>query len=236
MNSLNEEMYMEHILDLYKNPLNFGILENADFKERCFNPSCGDEVEIQAKVNRNKIVYRGSLLDFMGVDLAIKAMPIILREIPDLTFEIVGIGKESKKLKKLAKSLMVSKNVLFHGFVKGRLEMEKVLSDAALGIATFNTDILDDKVRNSDPGKIKDYMLMGMPVITTNAVYYHRRITNRRCGLVVEYKPEELAAAVIKLLKNRNLLKEYRQNAIHFIEKFDCNHIYKSNTERVLNK
>lgn len=51
----NQEMYMEHILDLYKNPLNFGILENADFRERCFNPSCGDEVEIQAKVNENKI-------------------------------------------------------------------------------------------------------------------------------------------------------------------------------------
>ena len=64
---MNQEMYMEHILDLYKNPLNFGILENADFKERCFNPSCGDEVEIQAKINNNKI----SDVKFIGKGCAI---------------------------------------------------------------------------------------------------------------------------------------------------------------------
>lgn len=189
-----------------------------------------------SKINRKKIVYRGMLLDHMGVDLAIKAMPLILKQIPDLIFEIIGIGEEEKKLKNLARSLKVSKNILFHGFVKGRQSLEEVLSDGALGLATFNTDIAYEKVRNSDPGKIKDYMLMGIPVITTNAVYFHQEITNRRCGLVIEYKPEELAAAVIKLLKNSNLLKEYRQNATRFIEKFDCNHIYRSNTERVLNK
>lgn len=189
-----------------------------------------------AKINRRKIVYRGMLLDHMGVDLVIKAIPLILKKIPDLIFEIIGTGEEEKELKNLAKNLGVSKNILFHGFVQGRQQMEKVLSDGALGIATFNTDIAYEKVRNSDPGKIKDYMLMGMPVITTNAVYFHQEITNERCGLVVEYKPEELAVAIIKLLKNRNLLKEYRQNAIRFIEKFDCNRIYKPNTERVLNK
>lgn len=187
-----------------------------------------------SSIKRNKIVYRGSLLDFMGVDLAIKAMPIILKEIPELTFEIIGIGKEGERLKKLAKSLKVSKNVIFHGFIEGRYEMEKVLSDAALGIATFNTDMLDDKVRNSDPGKIKDYMLMGMPVITTNALSYHRKITEKKCGVVVEYTVKEFAKAVIKILKNKKLLKEYRRNAIKFIEKFDCYNIYKPFLERIL--
>lgn len=187
-----------------------------------------------SKINRNKIVYRGSLLDFMGIDLVIKAIPIILKKIPDLTFEIVGIGKENYKLKTLTKSLNVSKNVIFHGFIKERHQMEKILSDAALGIATFNTDILDDKVNNSDPGKIKDYMLMGMPVITTNALFYHQIISERKCGVVIDYKVEKFAEAVIKLLRNKNTLKKYRQNAIKFIEEFDCYNIYKPNLQRTL--
>lgn len=187
-----------------------------------------------SQINRNKIVYRGTLQDFMGVDLAINAMPLILKKIPSLVFEVIGIGPDKERLKNLAKALKVSKNVIFHGFVEGREELEKVLSDAALGIATFNTNILDDKVRNSDPGKIKDYMLMGMPVITTNAVYYHQRITEKKCGLVVEYNPEKFAEALIGLLQHKNLLKLYRENAIKFIEKFDCNNIYKSNIGRVL--
>lgn len=189
-----------------------------------------------AKINRRKIVYRGMLLDHMGVDLVIKAMTLILKKIPDLIFEIVGTGEEEKKLKNLAKNLGVSKNVLFHGFVKGRQEMEKVLSDGAIGIATFTTDIAYEKVRNSDPGKIKDYMLMGMPVVTTNAVYYHKEIAKNRCGLVIDYNPEALASAVIRLLKNKRLLKEYRENATKFIERFDCRNILGPNVKRVINR
>lgn len=188
------------------------------------------------KINKNKIVYRGTLQDFMGIDLAIKAMPLILKEIPKLIFEVIGIGKDQERLIELARSLNVSQRVLFHGFVPGRQKLEQVLSDAALGVATFNTRILDDKVKNSDPGKIKDYMLMGMPVITTREVFYHQKITDQKCGLVINNNPEELAAAVIKLLKNKKLLKEYRTNAIKFIKRFDCQNILKPNIERILSK
>lgn len=187
------------------------------------------------KINRKKIVYRGMLLDYMGVDLAIKALPFIIKKFPNVIFEIVGTGEEEKNLKNLAKSLVVSQNVIFHGFVEKRGEVEKILSNAALGIATFNTEILSDKMKNSDPGKIKDYMLLGMPVITTDAFPSIKEIVENRCGLVVPYKEEDLAENVIKLVGNKNLLQEYRENALKFIEKFDCNKILKPNVERVLN-
>lgn len=186
------------------------------------------------KINRNKIIYRGTLQEFMGIDLVIRAMPLILKKFPNLVFEIIGVGKDRERLVNLCKRLNVSKHVIFHGFVPGREQLERVLSDAAIGIATFNTSILDDKVKNSDPGKIKDYMLMGMPVITTKEVYYHQKITDQKCGLVVKYNKNELAVAVIKLLQDRHLLKKYRNNAIKFIEKFDCNYILKFNLERII--
>lgn len=189
-----------------------------------------------SKINRKKIVYRGTLLSFMGVDLAIKAMPLILKKIPDLKFEIVGTGEEEKKLKDLTNRLGVSKNVIFHGFVEGRENMEKVLSDGALGMATFNTDILDEKVQNSDPGKIKDYMLLGMPVITTDTFPDSKKIVEARCGLVVPYKAEDLAEDVIKLLKSEELLCEYRKNAASYIAKYDCVNILKPNIERIVNR
>ncbi len=187
------------------------------------------------KVNRKKIVYRGTLLSFMGVDLVIKAMPLILKKIPKLIFEIVGTGEEQQNLKNLTIHLKVSKNVIFHGFVEGRKNMEKILATGAVGMATFNTDLLDERVKNSDPGKIKDYMLLGMPVITTNAFPASKQIVVNGCGLIIPYRVEELAKAVITLLKNPKLLYEYRKNAIKYIEKFDCNNILKPNLERVLN-
>ncbi len=174
------------------------------------------------------------LLDYMGVDLAIQALPLILKVIPDVKLEIIGTGEEENNLKNLASRMNVSKNVLFHGFVKERADVEKILSDAAVGIATFNPNLPIDKVINSDPGKIKDYMLLGMPVITTDTNYFSQEIIKNKCGLVIDYYPEELASAVIKLFNNKELLKEYRNNAIKFIEKFDCTKILKPNIERVL--
>lgn len=186
------------------------------------------------KINRNKMVYRGTLLAHMGVDLAIEAMPLILKKIPNLVFEIIGTGEEEQNLKHLAANLGVSKNIIFYGFVEGRKKLEQILSDAALGIATFNTFLYGDKIKNSDPGKIKDYMLKGMPVITTDAFFYSKQISESKSGLVISYNVKELAEGVIRLMQSKNLLKKYRENATEFIEKFDCSTILKPNVERIL--
>ena len=49
------DMYSEIILDHFKNPHNFGKLENADAQAMDYNPACGDEVEIFLKVKDGKV-------------------------------------------------------------------------------------------------------------------------------------------------------------------------------------
>lgn len=48
-------MYKEHILELYKSPENFGILENATHKHTETNASCGDEFTMQFIIEDGKI-------------------------------------------------------------------------------------------------------------------------------------------------------------------------------------
>ena len=45
------EMYREHILQHYKSPHNYGTLEDADLRYREDNPLCGDDIEIQIKLD-----------------------------------------------------------------------------------------------------------------------------------------------------------------------------------------
>ena len=40
------DIYREQIIDLYENPLNFGVLEPNDFSYEEDNPLCGDVVRI----------------------------------------------------------------------------------------------------------------------------------------------------------------------------------------------
>jgi nitrogen fixation NifU-like protein len=44
-----EDMYREVILDHYKNPRGYGVIEEADAQAKGQNPLCGDEVSISLK-------------------------------------------------------------------------------------------------------------------------------------------------------------------------------------------
>jgi len=47
------DLYADIILDLWRNPQNFGELKNADLQAYELNPLCGDEVKIQLKLKSN---------------------------------------------------------------------------------------------------------------------------------------------------------------------------------------
>lgn len=50
-----DDMYADIILDYYRNPRNYGSITDAEIKAKDFNPLCGDEIEINIKVNGSAI-------------------------------------------------------------------------------------------------------------------------------------------------------------------------------------
>ncbi|MBI4176267.1 MAG: iron-sulfur cluster assembly scaffold protein [Candidatus Aenigmarchaeota archaeon] len=88
-------MYREFILDHFKNPRNFGTLENAEIRHREFNPLCGDQVEIFLKLNGD-----GAIQDVRhtarGCAISVSAMSMLSETLRGLTLrEVAGMGKES---------------------------------------------------------------------------------------------------------------------------------------------
>lgn len=61
------DLYREEILDHYKNPRNFGLLDEFKQKESDRNSSCGDSLEMGVKVKNGKIID----VKFTGVGCAI---------------------------------------------------------------------------------------------------------------------------------------------------------------------
>jgi nitrogen fixation NifU-like protein len=50
-----DDLYKEYILDHYRNPRNFGHLEQADVTAEDLNPLCGDKIRVELKVDDGKI-------------------------------------------------------------------------------------------------------------------------------------------------------------------------------------
>src|SRR3989338_1330973 len=53
--NMNQELYTEIILDLYKNPRNRGRIEDFDLEAGGGNPTCGDQVTFTMKINSGVI-------------------------------------------------------------------------------------------------------------------------------------------------------------------------------------
>lgn len=51
----DQEIYQEFIIELFKNPLNFGEIE-SDYKAEVYNAACGDRIILFLKVHDGRIV------------------------------------------------------------------------------------------------------------------------------------------------------------------------------------
>jgi len=180
------------------------------------------------KVKKHQLLFLGHLLEKQGLQMVLEATPLIIKEIPDFRFVILGGGEYEKPLKKLAKKLKIQKYVEFKGWIKERRKIDSTLGESAAAIAVYVPE--KERLRNftyyADPIKIKEYLASGLPVILTDVPYNAREIEKRKCGIVVEYQKDEIARKVIALLGNERKLKEYRDNAFAFAKEFDWEIIF----------
>ncbi len=52
----DQDIYQEFIIELYKEPLNFGSMADADYTAEMYNSTCGDRVVVYLKVKDGRIV------------------------------------------------------------------------------------------------------------------------------------------------------------------------------------
>ena len=89
----NADIYHEMIIDYSRNPVNYGEIENPDVTFHDSNPLCGDSIDIDMKIDDNKV----SDIKFHGKGCAIcMACSSVLTEIAK--------GKDIDEVKNISKN------------------------------------------------------------------------------------------------------------------------------------
>ena len=99
----NADIYHEMIVDYSRNPINFGEIENHDVTFHDSNPLCGDSIDIDMKIDDNKVTD----IKFHGKGCAIcMACSSVLTEITK--------GKSIDDVRKIEKHDVLSELGLEH--------------------------------------------------------------------------------------------------------------------------
>jgi glycosyltransferase involved in cell wall biosynthesis len=99
-----------------------------------------------------------------------------------------------------------------------------IVSRCAIGVAPF-IPVPENNAITADPGKIKFYTFLSLPVIVTK-IPSGLIVAKSGAGIAIDYDPHELASAVVKLLSDDQLLAKYRHNANLFAQSYTSEHVF----------
>ncbi len=183
------------------------------------------KISTPVKKDRYKIVHMGHLLEKQGVERLIEVMKDVTAKVPKAHLLVVGSGPLEAKLKKDVIRLKLQKYVEFTGFVKEFSEVEKMLQASAIAVAPY-LDSKDTYTRYTDPGKPKDYLANGLPVVITKVPQVAYEIDKNKCGIAINDDKKELTEALITLLTNEKKFYEFRRNAIKMAKEYTWDKIF----------
>lgn len=146
-----------------------------------------------------RIFYVGRLTRLRGIDLLVKGVDEFLKQghsRKDVKVDIVGTGPVKADLIRMVQALKLEDCISVHGWLDQQ-EVDHLMTAANVGVVSYR---VCGHWNHTIPNKIFDYMLAGIPVLTTPVTTISRIVRAHDCGIVTPTEtPEDLGIALKKL-------------------------------------
>jgi glycosyltransferase involved in cell wall biosynthesis len=142
------------------------------------------------------IVYCGSIARRNGVDLVVRAMPLLADDFPLLRFRVIGEGPALEPAVRLATELGVADRLEFLGLAANG-QIPSLLSGAAAGISPQRGGVFGSLVFSM---KVAEYIAMGLPVICSDTATMRHYFSDDELLFFESENAEDLARAIRVLL------------------------------------
>ena len=161
------------------------------------------------------VLYLGDTHLRRGLLTAIKALPELKKQVPDIKLVIVGTNTTDAILKAEAKKLDVEQFVDFEGWQNVGL-FPSYIEASEVCISPLYRNIQHDVAYAN---KLFQYMSLAKPVLVSNAIAQKRLIEKYNSGLVhIEKDVADFTDKIMQLYKSESLRNELGANGKDFVQ------------------
>ena len=220
------------ILRLRIDPSTIHVIENGinlDFAKKMIRMNASHFQYLHEGANP-LLVYVGGLEWYEGVDVLIRALGIVKKEIPEVVLIIAGKGSDESHLKHLVRKMGLQKNVIFLGWVP--YEDTFPLQSIADILIAPRKPLHMGHIDITSPIKIPSYLSAEKPIIASKLgeiPYVARHM--KEAYLVDHTDVYQLSQAIITIAQDEHLSKRLGRNASIRAERYD----WKTICKRLLN-
>jgi glycosyltransferase involved in cell wall biosynthesis len=130
----------------------------------------------------------------------LRAIPLVVKEIPDAQFTIAGGGSALNDAKRLVHELGIEKSVMFTGWLDNMHSVQQHVQFGDIGIC-YQPDGRTNRAASNM--KVFQYMAMRSVPIVSNVGDLHNYVRDGKAGVVVAPEdPSQLAKAITSLLRD----------------------------------
>ena len=178
----------------------------------------------QGLSRESSLIYTGSIVEWCGLEIAIKGFPLLQKKIPGITMKIVGSGEKQHELEELVRSLSLEDAIIFTGKVPYK-EMAKLLCKSSVGLATFKPD---KAAAFASPLKLFDYMAAGLPIIATNIGNIGRILRANDSGYTIKWNVAEFVQITETLMADQNLWVAFHEKGLQYVKDYDWENLFEN--------
>ena len=172
--------------------------------------NCNNVPEIRKMADEDTVIYDTDCLNVVtvarlsptkGIDRAIKAVEVALKEGASVRLHILGGGVASGELKDMVSERGLDKNVIFYG---EQINPYRYMKNADLFLLT--------SFHEAAPMVIDEAYVLGVPTLTTRTTSSDEMVTKRGCGWVCENDQESLNKALLRVLNDLGMLNDVKSS------------------------
>jgi glycosyltransferase involved in cell wall biosynthesis len=161
--------------------------------------------------HRWRFVQACRLIQKKGILTALKALAIVKQSHPDFRYLVCGEGPLKQTIIDTAQQLGLQENVELPGWLR---QDQLIAEYRCAHLFLHPSEKTKDEDQEGIPNSMLEAMATGLPVVATLHGGIPEAVTNEHDGLLVpERSPDELAAAITRMMSNSSLLSQFSVNA-----------------------